>query len=211
MALRQNQDAGAELEVLGDRGRERQRLQRVGNRDILAARNLAGRGIWIGRFVILRDDDVLDGPDRFDADLLGGCYKMREQIGIGEGTGIGEHQADFHSCLASAGLGQSSASAKRIGNGFSRASFSLEHRPIAAVLRDHYGTRKSWNVVFPRRDARGAIGGVRAKGRKARLPNPLDPRGGRPRTVSRMPPICSIRPVASISPPASPISMDAIR
>src|SRR5579871_1380753 len=29
---------------------------------------------------------------------------MRKEVGIGEGSGIGEHQADFHSCLASAGF-----------------------------------------------------------------------------------------------------------
>jgi hypothetical protein len=105
MALWENQDAGAELQILGQRRRKRERLQRIWNRNILAAGNFAGRSIWVRGFVVLRDDDVLDGPDRLDADLLGGGDEMREQIGIGEGSGVGEHQADFHSCLLSDGFG----------------------------------------------------------------------------------------------------------
>src|ERR1039457_3465826 len=96
MALRKNQDAGAEFQVLGDRGREREWRERIGNRDVFATGNLAARRIRIWSFVILRDDDVLDGPDRFDSDFLGGGNQMRNKIGLTEGAGIGEHQTDFH-------------------------------------------------------------------------------------------------------------------
>src|SRR5216684_1077948 len=96
MALRQNQHTGRELDLLGQRGDERQRQQRIGNRDILAAGNLAARRIWIRRLVVLRDDDVLDRPQRLDTASLGRGREMSEQSWIGERSRIYKHQAEFH-------------------------------------------------------------------------------------------------------------------
>jgi len=39
---------------------------------------------------------MLDRPERLEAALLGGLRQMREQVVIGERTGIDEDQAEFH-------------------------------------------------------------------------------------------------------------------
>src|SRR5579864_2647488 len=63
MALRENQDAGGEPDAAGDRGGVGERQQRVGNRDVLSAGDLAAARVWVGRLVVVRDDHVLDGPE----------------------------------------------------------------------------------------------------------------------------------------------------
>jgi hypothetical protein len=92
VTLRKNQDAGGKPDTAGERGGIRERQQRVGNRDVLAAGNLAARRIWIRRLVVVRDDDVLDGPDRLEAALLRGFRQMRQHLGLRERPRIGEHQ-----------------------------------------------------------------------------------------------------------------------
>src|SRR5579875_1940207 len=96
MALRENQDAGRELDLRGDRRDKGERNQRIGNRNVLAAGNLAALRIGIGRLVALRDDDMFDRPERFDAALLRRDRQMRKQVGIAERAGIDEQQAYLH-------------------------------------------------------------------------------------------------------------------
>src|SRR5271156_3909342 len=96
MALRENQYSGAELDFFGHRSRERERQQRIGNRHIFAAWNFSTGRVWVRRFVVLRDHDMLDRPQRLDPASLGGGREMREQSGIAEGPGVNEHQSKFH-------------------------------------------------------------------------------------------------------------------
>src|ERR1700689_3060022 len=53
----------------------------------------------------------------------------------------------------------------------------------AGALLVGHGYWKSWNMVFPRRDACAGQRRVRPAGREERLQGALDSRGGRPRAV----------------------------
>ena len=96
MTLGKNQDAGSKPDAAGERGGVGERQQRVGNRDVLATGDLAARRIWIRRLVVVRNDHVLDGPDRLEAALLRGFRQMRQHLGLRERPRIGEHQPQLN-------------------------------------------------------------------------------------------------------------------
>src|SRR5712664_3012153 len=70
MALREDDDSGRELDLRRDRGGVGEWNQRIGKRDVVAAGQLTVLRAWV-RHMRLRDDDVLDSPDRFEAEFLG--------------------------------------------------------------------------------------------------------------------------------------------
>jgi hypothetical protein len=125
VALREDQDAGRELQGLRHGGDVRQRDQRVGNRHLLGGGDLSGRVVRVGRLVADRDDDVLDGPDRLDAGALGRRGEVGEQLGERERAGVGVHEAEFHAALHTTaaavkeGAGRGSAGGAAAGRGLS--------------------------------------------------------------------------------------------
>src|SRR5690606_38237714 len=44
------------------------------------------------------DDDVLDGPHGLEARLFGGVREGGRPVGVGEGAGVGEGDAELHGC-----------------------------------------------------------------------------------------------------------------
>src|SRR5713226_2856062 len=95
MALREDDDPGRELDLRRNSGRVGEWNQRIGKRDVVATRQLTVLRARV-RHVRLRDDDVLDGPDRFEAELLGFACERCEVVGTCERSRIGEHDSSFH-------------------------------------------------------------------------------------------------------------------
>src|SRR5216684_5310828 len=95
MALREDDDSGRELDLRRNSGRVGEWNQRIGKRDVVAAGQLTVLRARV-RHVRLRNDDVLDGPDRFETELLGFVSERGKVVGTCERSRIGEHDSSFH-------------------------------------------------------------------------------------------------------------------
>src|SRR6266851_3420793 len=93
--LRKDHDAGCELELGRQRRRVGERDQRIGNRRIVTAAHLAVLGSRVRR-MRQRHDDMLDRPDRFEAQIFGVARELREKFGMRELLPIGKHESRFH-------------------------------------------------------------------------------------------------------------------
>jgi hypothetical protein len=96
VALRQDQDAGGDLDRRRDGGDVGERQQRVGQRQVLRGRNASAAVVRVRRLVADRDHDVLHRPQRLDAGRLGRTGEVGERIGEGERAGVGEGQSELH-------------------------------------------------------------------------------------------------------------------
>jgi hypothetical protein len=96
VALGEDQDAGGQA----DGGRRRRHVaephQRVGNVERLAAGHLARRVVRVLRVVARGHDDVLHGPQRLEAHLLGRPGHRGGGRSVGEGSGVGEDESELH-------------------------------------------------------------------------------------------------------------------
>src|SRR6266446_3525809 len=95
MALREDDDPGRKLDLRRDRGGVSEWNQRIGKRDVVPAGQLTVLRARV-RHVRLRNDDVLDSPDRFEAELLGFVGERGKVVGTCERSRIGEHDSSFH-------------------------------------------------------------------------------------------------------------------
>ena len=181
MALRQEQYARREAELFRHGGREGEGQKRVQERDVLRTGDLARRAVGIHRAVPDRDDDVLDRPERFDADVLGRTRQVGEVVGEAERAGVGVHEAEFH------GRGDSRVRTPRqgwwcgvpAGHRKRRARHSEAWRLCAGLTCPPIGEQRlrpldAVRVVLPPGDLERALGlGVRLV---LRAPRPERPR-----------------------------------
>src|SRR5947208_920926 len=96
VALRQDEDAGREAERRGGGADPCQPDQRIGDRALLGTGHATARRVRVLRLVVGWDDDVLDGPERLDAVLLGDSTEGGSHVGLHVGTDVGEHDPELH-------------------------------------------------------------------------------------------------------------------
>ena len=94
--LGHDQDAGRQVDGRGHPGQVRQPDQRIGDRGVVVARHLPRRVIGVGRLVAGGHDHVLDGPERLEAHLFGPSGEGGGAVRLGEGSGVGEDDAEVH-------------------------------------------------------------------------------------------------------------------
>ncbi len=101
IALRHDQDAGAELDPLRPRRDIRHPDQRIGQRNVvLAARHLAVVGIGILRLITLRHDHVIDGPGGFKPRRFRRLHQFDGVFRLGVARRVAVSDSEFHFSLA---------------------------------------------------------------------------------------------------------------
>ena len=121
------------------RGRDvREPDQRVGDRDVLAAGHLAVGRVRVRRLVSRRHDDVLDGPQRLEPELLRESREADRDSRIRERPGIRERQSRTscetlrHVGAAIGADGPSGPSRARLFRRCASGSWGRRARPVAA-------------------------------------------------------------------------------